>query len=512
MAGLTVKIGADTTLLGRGLGMAENAIGKFSKKVGSFGLGALTAGTAALGAGFIGAAAGIKQVLDVGGRLSDVSANTGLLAGEVAVMEKAFSDAGLSIGNVPKAVNKMQRSIVDASEGNQTIAESFERLGLSLTELRTQSPAKQFETIAAALSAVEDPAERTARAMEIFGKSGASLGAVFADPKAFANASATLGDQAKILNENAAIFDRASDLLGSIGTKLQGLFAGMAEKITPTLLAVLEELNKIDLAKYGQAVGEVVAVLAEAFSSGKIPELLKLGLLGAAQKFSGEMVRGVVSYGAALGELFRRLPAAMMEAVKMLADANLWKGIASAAYGAFSKMLVDLLGMLPKGLREAIPGMDDFLTSGRGVAAGALTDSKQFLAQATAGLRDEFAGIPAAMGAAFEDAYRTMDDPFGAEETRGRMKDIIDGLRENVRLLGEKTREDFKGAAKVMTGEGRASMAGQTARLVTPELHSLARVGGARGSAALYSLDAKRNDILIKIEANTRGKRAAVYA
>ncbi|MBP3531409.1 MAG: hypothetical protein J6K25_09575, partial [Thermoguttaceae bacterium] len=50
-----------------------------------------------------------------------------------------------------------------------------DRLGLSATELLIASPERQFETIAAAIARIEEPTERAALAMKIFGDDGQKL-------------------------------------------------------------------------------------------------------------------------------------------------------------------------------------------------------------------------------------------------------------------------------------------------------------------------------------------------
>jgi hypothetical protein len=168
MAALTFKVGGDTSGLGRAVSGAKGmlaGLGKAAKR--------LALGAAALGiAGFTAALAGLKAALDLGGRLSDVASNTGLLAGEALVLERAFQDAGIAGEKLQPTINKMQRSMVEAGEGLLTYKKAFDALGLSLEDLRSMGTAEQFKAIQAALAGVGDPAERAARAMQIFGRSG----------------------------------------------------------------------------------------------------------------------------------------------------------------------------------------------------------------------------------------------------------------------------------------------------------------------------------------------------
>jgi hypothetical protein len=72
-----------------------------------------------------------------------------------------------------------------------------------------------------------------------------------------------LGAQAKLMLENAGVFDRASDVLGTAGSKVRGLFVGMAAQVMPQFTGLIDELNKIDLTHIGESLGDGIAVALE---------------------------------------------------------------------------------------------------------------------------------------------------------------------------------------------------------------------------------------------------------
>jgi hypothetical protein len=188
-------------------------------------------------------AAGVKHAYDLGGELNDLSSRTGIAAGKALIMRQAFEDSGLAADDVGASVNKMQRYIEAAANGNDTASATFQKLGLSLARIQQLTPDEQFAAIGRSLNSVQGETSRAALSMDLFGKSGGKFLALFADGGALETAAASLGKQAKILDENAGTFDDISDRLGRSGKKLQGFFVGVAERLSTTLKPVLEQFG-----------------------------------------------------------------------------------------------------------------------------------------------------------------------------------------------------------------------------------------------------------------------------
>jgi len=113
-----------------------------------------------------------------------------------------------------------------------------------------------------AIGKIENPAARSAAAMDIFGKSGAKLLAVFA-AGGMDEVRKILGNQSALLLENAGVFGRASDLLGLAGNKVRGFFVGIASQTMPQLMEFLDRMAMLDLTKVGQSLGDGIAIAIE---------------------------------------------------------------------------------------------------------------------------------------------------------------------------------------------------------------------------------------------------------
>jgi len=265
------KLQATIKNIGKSLGGMQK---KFREGAGNLSSGALDiagkglAGLAASGlvaAGAIGY--GVKNVLDLGGSLSDMSAKTGIAIDSLMILNQAGKDAGIE--NLTGAVSKMQKVLIAVAEGGAgPAADALTQLGLSAKTLARMPANEALDQIGAAIRKIDDPAKKAATSMAIFGKSGAELLPLFADAGALGNAAGVIGGQAAIMAKNAAAFDQASDSLGHIGLKLQGFFVGIAGEIIPRLLIATNALDKIDLSGFGTAFGSAIKTGIDVLTGG----------------------------------------------------------------------------------------------------------------------------------------------------------------------------------------------------------------------------------------------------
>lgn len=111
----------------------------------------------------------------MGSEINDAAGRTGL--GVVALQELKFAAdlAGTSMEDVETATKKMQKAIVEAADGSKQAQDAFAAIGVTVDDLKDLAPEDQFALIADRINAIKDPAQRTAAAMDIFGKSGANL-------------------------------------------------------------------------------------------------------------------------------------------------------------------------------------------------------------------------------------------------------------------------------------------------------------------------------------------------
>jgi hypothetical protein len=205
----------------------------------------------------------VKKAIDLGGELSDLSARTGQTVGDLVVLRQAFENAGIGAGATGQLLNLLQKSLTGVNEEGVPTSKAFDRLGVSLESLKSQSAVGQIESLSAAFADIANPADRTRIAMELFGRSGGQMLAVLSDSSAMGVARSQVGSLGETMERNAAAFDKLGDSWDAIGLRMTQLFTGIAEEIGPMLQHVADYANNIDLTKAGKFIGDLVLKLTE---------------------------------------------------------------------------------------------------------------------------------------------------------------------------------------------------------------------------------------------------------
>jgi hypothetical protein len=415
---------------------------------------AAAAGFAAAAAGAAGVAFGVKKALDLGGELSDLSSQTGIAVDQLMILRRAFENNGMAADEVAPAVNRLQKAIVGigGKEGQATI----ERLGLSLENLEKQNPSEQLESVGRAINALETPAERTAAAMAIFGRSGARMLTLFADAGAMGNAARQVGTQARIMAENAELFDRVSDGLGAMGQKLQGFFVGLASEIAPVIEPLIDWINGLDLAQVGVEAGRMIAMAIQAITDGSIWQILLDSALIAIRGAINFLWKGMGAVVAGVGQYLLSQFMMAVEALSVVTTAEFWVGVGNqlmawiskfnaAFYGIFAGIVEKLQPLLAKvGLGGAATRMAAGLRS-EAAAQSAAGDSAQ--GQASDLLNPIFDRLIARQSEefgrvedAFTDTFDAIPDLLDNSEMQDRLDGNIDRLASTVQSMGEEAR------------------------------------------------------------------------
>ncbi len=258
MAGRTATIKTiidlDKSKFEAGLRAAGNSAKKFAK----VGVAAAVAGVAALTAGMVKLSQvsirGMIDVANLGSRLDDLAESTGATVSELAVLERAFKDAGLSAEKAGPTIAKMLKSVFEGTEaggGLSTQKRIFDLLDLDPNKLMGMGATQQFKIITEAMRGLGTEAERTGAAMQIFGRTGREMLKI--DAGGLERARDAVGDLASLLENNAADFDKIADITGSaFGEAKSEFFGGMLESLKDKILPALKEFDSKSFAQAGR--------------------------------------------------------------------------------------------------------------------------------------------------------------------------------------------------------------------------------------------------------------------
>ena len=244
-----------------------------------------------LGAAFVGFARGSIQAADA---INDLSEATELSVGKILQLQEALVQSGGKADNAGKLITTFYKSIDEARAGSDKTQEALGKLGITFDMLKTATPEQMLQTAADRLAGITDPAQRTALALDIFGKS--MLGV---SPAKFAE---ELGLSLEEFEKQAAAIQRAAELndqweksitkirlafLEAFGPMISGL--AKALEIMPSLITAFKVLGAV-------IVGIFVATGLRSFIS-----LLGMAGRGVAALVSGfEKLRSMGGLGKAL--------------------------------------------------------------------------------------------------------------------------------------------------------------------------------------------------------------------
>jgi hypothetical protein len=278
-------------------------------------IGIVALGTAAVATA--GLLAGMAlNTADYGSTLADMSAKTSISTTRLQEMRYAGNILGVELETVTGAQAKLIRSMAESQDQSQSYADKlaeatkagkdlgsvelgdkakgFESLGISVTD--STGKLRDSQTVFAetidALGKIENPAERDALAMSIFGKSAQELNPLI---KAGSDELARLSDEAHKMGavmseEDVAAADAFGDKLDGLKMGFQGIMAqiGLAfipglSGLTDTAKGYLQDLLSVvqgsggDVGKMAEGMGALFGKIVTDLSK-QAPQMLQTGL------------------------------------------------------------------------------------------------------------------------------------------------------------------------------------------------------------------------------------------
>lgn len=331
------------------------------------------AGIAGIGAGMAGAAAGVLAPLagmvnafsEAGSSIADMSARTGVSASKLSALGYAAGMTGASIEDLEKGIRTMQKN------------------GLS---------ADKLGAVANKIASIKDPAKRTAYAMSIFGKAGASLIPMLSGGAAglaeFQKEAERLG--LVMSDEDAA----SADELGDAMDKVKGTIKGVGMQIGAALAPILTDLatrlaglisNVIAFVKANRPLVVTIASVAVGVLAAGTALMAVGGIVAAAGAAIGGLVTVLSAVGAAIGVVLSPVGllvagiAAGTAAFITFTETGNW--LANSIMGDF--------GTAFDTIKQLVTGVTDALKSGEFQLAGeiAMTGLKLAFSQGTNTIR-----------------------------------------------------------------------------------------------------------------------------
>lgn len=284
----------------KALTKAKQELNDFGSDV--VGIGAKVAGMGAAITGSLTAA--VMHFANVGSELNDMSARTGIGATALVELGYAAKMTGTSMESVERAIGKMQKNIAGVGEESGAVTAALSAIGLSSSQLAGLAPEDQFQMIAENIAAIKDPAQRSASAMGVFGKSGRELLPMMENIKALRAEARELGIAPSPESIAAAdaigdAIDRVRVVVSSTVFEIGAALAPMAQDILDGFLVVTKAVRKFVVENKSLIVtaAKVGAVLMVAGAS-----IVAIGstFIGAGMAISG-LLSVMSLFGGAIG-------------------------------------------------------------------------------------------------------------------------------------------------------------------------------------------------------------------
>lgn len=501
MAGEAIRFNASLNTAGFDSGaknlqnLAANASAGITRHFGK-----IAAAVVGIGAAFIGVRAAVQAfnaAVAMGGQLNDLSARTGETAGNLAILQRAFENAGAGAESVGPTINRLQRAIVEAGEGGKEQAEAFGKLGLNLERLKDLTPTEQLQAVAGALQGVGNDSDRSAIAMQLLGRSGGELLPLLrAMGSELDVARGQLGSLPGVIDKTNGHLDRIGDNFAAIGEKGKEFMVGLLERLGPALADLTDRLANIDAAGFGAKLSEyaeaTVRWVAETFKLGEALNQIDLAIKAITSGDFGDglSLMFMTARNTALNAI-NEVVAMAMAAVQTVGEAMRSLFAPSSTTMAFIEGSFQMLGAkLASGIFDAvgsvlekIPFMGaaaQAVRSAQDEAEQAVTDISNIMHYEAENLKSEWGGIMAEMPKQFADSYaQNAANPLIDMNTRlAEAEALAAGIASNIASAG--------GAAATVDPKVTAAAETSAERIARQEAEARAKgeTGGGGGRSS----------------------------
>lgn len=360
----------------------QAALKRAHKQLRAFGAAMQAIGTRMAAVGGAVVAAGVamaKNFADMGDQVHKMSLRTGLSTEALSELGLAAELSGADLATLENGVRKMQKSIGDAGRGLTTPIDALKKLGLTVEDLNGLSPEKQFELIADGIARIQDPTERAAVAMDLFGRSGTKLLPLLqngaAGMEAMRARARELGltisqedaESAALLTDTLTemwrVIKQTSFTIGSALAPTLTAAAAAVTRVAVSVMAWMKENKPLVLTifKIGAVVAAAGAALAT-FGTAIVAATMVAGGLASALTATFGAISGVIALVGALAAAVFSPLGLVVAAVAIAAAAFIdWRDVVDEALGGIKDTFNDLkefVGVVLGGIRDALAAGD----------------------------------------------------------------------------------------------------------------------------------------------------------
>lgn len=292
-----IRLRADIARLQQDMDRARQSVSSTMDRITSVAKGAMGALAAIGGVGLF--AGFIKSAIDATDAVSDISQRTGVAVEDIAALQLWFQKGGNEAGVFEGAMIKLAREMGAGGE-------AFQRLGVRVTDSNgnMRSSMQVLSETADKFAKMPDGVNKTALAIDLFGKSGAQLIPMLNEGSEGLQEMTEMADRLGLTFDQKTV-DAAGDFndtLDFMGLAAQGVGRQVAAELLPTLNSLVGSM--FTFATSGDGVRKAADVIATGFKT-----IYTIGV-GVVTMFNtvANTITGSMSFvGNSLGTLFQAL-------------------------------------------------------------------------------------------------------------------------------------------------------------------------------------------------------------
>ncbi len=225
-------------------------------------------------------AAWVKESIDAADAARKQAQAIGLTTEALTSLQWAASQSGVSTNDLSAAFGRLNRAAMDAATGSEKQAQLFAKLGVSVTDSEgaLRSGDAILLDLADRFKQLPDGVEKSALAMELFGRSGAKLIPML---NAGSDGLTQLREEAERLglvinDKQAQEAEQFNDSISALGAQSKGAANIVSGELLPTLNTMVGLLGET------ASAGEATTIAAN-FLSGALKLLATAGIISGAQ-------------------------------------------------------------------------------------------------------------------------------------------------------------------------------------------------------------------------------------
>ncbi len=195
--------------------------------------------TAFIALGGVTSVAGLQSFVSGGieakARLYDLSIQTGITVEALSGLGKIAKYSNTELTDIAGASNKLSKALFTQNEDSKGAAQAIKALGLNFNEFKQLQAQEQFVVVAEAMGKFQDGTEKSAAAMLLYGKTGATLLPFL---KELEERGYAVGKQT---TESALLAKKYEDNLVTLKIAADAWKRTLADSVLPTMINVTDE-------------------------------------------------------------------------------------------------------------------------------------------------------------------------------------------------------------------------------------------------------------------------------